>query len=103
MSKQTKPQLNIAGQQPKATLAETPATEMFESVNGHPVDQIPFTARNWQLVGLGAALLFVGYYLLGSEKFIDAQEFSVSLHIAPIVIIAGYIELIFAILHQDKH
>jgi hypothetical protein len=102
MSKQIKPQLNIAGQQPPVVLTESPAPDALSSDRAQGVDYIPFTAKNWQLVGLGGGLLLIGYYLLGSQKFIDAQEFSISLHVAPLVIMAGYIELIFAILHQEK-
>jgi hypothetical protein len=40
--------------------------------------------------------------LVSIGGFIDATKFSIALHIAPWVIVAGYVEIIIAILYREK-
>ena len=62
----------------------------------------PFVQRNYILMGVGLLLLAIGYGLLYLQDFIDATKFSIALHVAPVVIIAGYVELIYAILARPR-
>lgn len=63
---------------------------------------MPFGPTNYKLLLLGIAILILGYILLSLDDFVDAREFSVSLYIAPVVIVAGYLEIIYAIMYRGK-
>lgn len=77
-------------------------SEAAESVKSVP-ERLPFGPKNYKLMAVGVAILAVGFVLLGVEKFKDAQDgFSIALHVAPVVIIAGYAEIIYAIMVKDK-
>lgn len=62
----------------------------------------PLTPQNYKLIAIGIVILAIGYLLLSLEKFKDATQFSIALYIAPFVIVAGYIEIIYAILYRRK-
>ncbi len=64
--------------------------------------QLPFGKQNYRYMIISLIVLILGYFLLSSNEFVDATEFSVPLHIAPFVIAAGYIGLIYAILYKPK-
>ena len=54
-----------------------------------------FDRRNYILLLLGIALVVVGYVVMRIENEVDGF---VSLYIAPILILGGYVEIIYAIL-----
>ncbi|WNJ20843.1 DUF3098 domain-containing protein [Pontibacter sp. G13] len=64
---------------------------------------LPFTRKNYVLLIIGVLLIGAGFLLMSMDDFIDANEFSVSLYIAPIVVMAGFIEVIYAIMYQEKN
>lgn len=68
----------------------------------HPTsaDERPFTRAHYLRLVIGLGILLVGFLLLASEKFVDATKFSVSLWIAPLVILGGYIWIGAAILYR---
>lgn len=63
-------------------------------------DQKPllFTPLNYKLMGLGLLLLIIGFTAMRIEN--EVQGF-ISLYISPIVIIAGYVVVVYAILKRD--
>jgi hypothetical protein len=61
-------------------------------------DTFALTSYNYKLIGIGIGILIIGYILLSLEKFKDATEFSIALYVAPFVILAGYAELIYAVM-----
>ena len=63
---------------------------------------LPFGKMNYILLLIGIAVIGLGFFLLSLDDFVDATEFSISLYIAPIVIVAGFIEIIYAIMYKDK-
>lgn len=65
-------------------------------------DTFALTAHNYKLIGLGIGILILGYFLLSLEKFKDATEFSIALYVAPFIIVAGYAELIYAVMARPK-
>lgn len=74
-----------------------------ESQAAQPKEQLPFQRMNYILLGVGAAILFLGFFLLSLDKeFIDATQFSIALHVAPIVIMLGFAEIVFAIMYRPK-
>jgi hypothetical protein len=58
-----------------------------------------FGARNYQLLGIGVALLFVGFTIMRLENAVDGF---LSLYVAPLLIVAGYLVIIYAILWRPK-
>lgn len=64
---------------------------------------MPFSRMNYILLALGAGIIILGFFLMSMDKeFIDATQFSVSLHVAPIVVMLGFVEVIFAIMYRKK-
>ncbi len=62
---------------------------------------MPFRRQNYRLLGIGAALLVLGYaLLLVPNRFVDSRTFSVALYVAPWVILGGIATLLRAILRQ---
>lgn len=86
---------------PAAPKASSQPSKSRKATLGGP-GLLPFDKRNYQLLIMGIAVLIFGYVLLGMEDFVDANEFSVSLYIAPWVIVLGYLEIIYAILWRPK-
>jgi len=62
----------------------------------------PLTRKNYILLAIGTALIFLGFILMATEDFIDATQFSLSLYVSPFLIIGGFIEIIYAILVKGK-
>jgi len=58
-----------------------------------------FVAGNYLLILLGLALVTVGYVIMRMENEVDGF---ISLYIAPILILGGYLEVIYAILWRPK-
>lgn len=63
---------------------------------------LPFARRNYLLLLLGIGIIGIGFFLMSLDPFIDAKEFSISLYVAPIVVVAGFLEVIYAIMYRDK-
>jgi len=54
-----------------------------------------FTRRNYILMVVGVLAVVLGYALMGIENALDGF---ISLYLAPIIILGGYLEIIYAIL-----
>ena len=65
-------------------------------------DVLPFGRMNYLLLGLGVFIIALGFFLMSLDDFVDATQFSISLYIAPVVVVAGFIEIIYAIMYQPK-
>ena len=65
------------------------------------VDDKPmfFSAFNYKLIGIAILLIFAGFTAMYLEN--EVHGF-VSLYISPIVIMAGYVIVIFAIMKHDR-
>lgn len=57
-----------------------------------------FSPLNYKIMGLGALLIFIGFFAMRLENEVDGV---ISLYLSPIVIMAGYITVIYAILKRD--
>ncbi len=57
-----------------------------------------FTSLNYKLMGLGLLLLIVGFTAMRIENEVDGI---ISLYISPIIIMAGYAVVVYAILKRD--
>lgn len=58
-----------------------------------------FDRRNYVLLLLGLALVVVGYVAMRAENEVDGF---VSLYLAPLLILGGYLEIIYAILWRPS-
>ena len=52
--------------------------------------QLPLARHNYLFIGIGMALVAIGFWLMGTEPFIDATQFSLALHVSPVLILGGY-------------
>lgn len=58
-----------------------------------------FTRQNYLLMVFGVVLVIVGYYIMRAENEVDGF---ISLYVAPLIILGGYLEIIYAILWRPK-
>lgn len=58
-----------------------------------------FTSRNYLLILLGVAAVIVGYLAMWLESEVDGF---ISLYLAPLLILGGYLEIIYAILWRPR-
>lgn len=64
--------------------------------------ELPFTRKNYMLLLIGVGMIAVGFFLMSLDDFVDASKFSISLYIAPPIVVAGFLEIIYAIMYKDK-
>ena len=71
--------------------------------------EMAFTATNYKLLLIGLAILVVGYVLMsgggnGDPNAFDATEIFSDrrITVAPIVVIVGYLFVVYAILKRDR-
>jgi hypothetical protein len=57
-----------------------------------------FSALNYKLMGLGVLLVIVGFTIMRLEN--EVYGF-ISLYISPVLLLAGYITVIYSILKRD--
>lgn len=63
---------------------------------------IPFGRRNYIIIGGGVAVLVLGFLLMAADtEFVDSTKFSLSLWVAPIVLVLGFVAIGFGILYRD--
>ena len=62
-------------------------------------DAMVFTRRNYVLLIAGVLAVVLGYALMRVENEVDGF---ISLYVAPLLILGGYLEVIFAILWRPK-
>ncbi len=69
--------------------------------NQRKVDDQPmfFSAFNYRLIGIAILLIVSGFTAMYVENEVDGF---ISLYISPIVILAGFIVVIFAIMKHDR-
>lgn len=80
-----------SGATPRASASRRRAT----TVEGTPV----FTRRNYTLLGIALALIVIGYVIMRAENAVDGP---ISLFVSPILLLAGYLGVIYAILWRPK-
>lgn len=86
---------------------EAPAAKVSSNTNGRsaPAESkvtLPFTRMNYILLIIGVVIIGFGFFLMSLDGFVDATQFSISLYVAPVVVVAGFVEIIFAIMYQPK-
>ena len=58
-----------------------------------------FQRGNYLLLLLGIAMIIIGYVMMRTENEVDGF---ISLYVAPLIILGGYLEVIYAILWKPK-
>ena len=59
-----------------------------------------FSRANYLLLLLGLVIIVFGYVIMRMENEVDGF---ISLYIAPILILGGYLEIMYAIFYQPKN
>ncbi|MCW5911263.1 MAG: DUF3098 domain-containing protein [Cyclobacteriaceae bacterium] len=65
------------------------------------MNKLAFGKRNYQLMVLGLVLLVIGFTIMAMDKEPYGFGF-LGLTLSPIIVLAGFITEIFAILHTPK-
>ena len=60
---------------------------------------MPFETKNYVLIVVGLILIAVGYAIMAIENEVDGF---LSLYVSPILLLAGYVEIIYAIVWRPK-
>ena len=58
-----------------------------------------FSSFNYKLIGIAIVLIIIGFFAMYKENEVDGF---ISLFISPILIMAGYVIVIFAILKHNR-
>jgi uncharacterized membrane protein HdeD (DUF308 family) len=64
-----------------------------------PARRMVFERRNYVLLLIGIALVVIGYTVMRLDNQVDGF---VSLYVAPLLLLAGYLEIIYAILWRPS-
>lgn len=64
--------------------------------------ELPFGKMNYILLLIGVGIIALGFLLMSLDDFVDATQFSISLYIAPVVVVAGFLEIIYAIMYTPR-
>lgn len=84
------------------TAASAPTTQKSRSSQTETPAHLPFERMNYILLIVGVLIIGFGFFLMSLDGFVDATQFSVSLYIAPVVVVGGFIEIIYAIMYKPK-
>jgi hypothetical protein len=60
---------------------------------------MPLQKENYIFIGIGFAVILVGYLLIGIERDVDGF---LSLNVSPFLIIGGFLWIIYAVLYKPK-
>ena len=65
------------------------------------MSKLPFGKKNYQLMVIGLVILVVGFIIMTMDK--EPHGFGVlGLTIGPVIVVAGFVVEIFAILHRPS-
>lgn len=72
------------------------AKKKFQNEDNHPMF---FSSFNYKLIGISIFLIFIGFASMYMENEVNGF---ISLFISPILIMAGYVIVVFAILKHNR-
>ena len=64
-----------------------------------PKNVMPFGKRNYVLMVAGLVVVGIGYAIMAAEQEVDGF---LSLYVSPILLMVGYLEIIYAIVWRQK-
>ncbi len=85
--------------QPKAVKTEKP-TSVTASIS-KSTDKLPFVKMNYILLAIGIGMISLGFFLMRGP-FVDSKTFSIPLHVSPLLVVGGFIEIVFAIMYKPR-
>lgn len=93
-----------SSRQPKAKARpqEPSSSRRSSTPQNQPSVTMPFARMNYLLMIGGVAIIALGFILMSFDPFIDATQFSISLYIAPPIVIFGFLGIIYAIMYRDS-
>ncbi|GAB5518307.1 MAG: hypothetical protein RhofKO_05580 [Rhodothermales bacterium] len=83
----------------EAVKVEEASPRRVRSARRAAAGRMVFERRNYLLLLLGVALITFGYVIMRLDNQVESL---VSLYIAPLIILGGYLEIIYAILWRPK-
>lgn len=94
----------VRNTQRSTTTLNRPATSQRAQAENKPTKNVvmPFERMNYILLLAGIGVIAFGFFLMSIGDFKDASEFSIALHVAPVVVVAGFLEIIYAIMYTPK-
>ncbi|MDX2249299.1 MAG: DUF3098 domain-containing protein [Bacteroidia bacterium] len=101
MSKSKTPIKKVDSQSPSSKKTTVESRPAVTSNNNAPAT-LPFVRMNYILLIAGVVVIALGFYLMSLDNFVDATQFSISLHIAPVVVVAGFAGIIYAIMYKPS-
>lgn len=75
------------------------AARTKKSISEKKTTPMLFDKTNYTLLGIGVALIIVGFLIMYLENEIDGF---ISLYIAPIMIVGGFGEIVYAIMKKSN-
>ncbi len=79
-----------------------------QNVTPEDDSKLPLSDKNYKLLLIGAAIIILGFVLMAGGETASAEGFNDNIFswrritLAPIVVVAGFVFEIYAILHRDK-
>lgn len=91
----------MANQKAKPVSRPTTTAKTVKEAAPAIKEKMPFERMNYILLIVGIVIIALGFILMRGP-FVDSKTFSVPLHVAPILVIGGFIEIVFAIMYKPK-
>ena len=98
----SKPKVVVQTSSPKEEPSKPKAKKIVKPTAQDTPISLPFSRQNYILLAAGVGIIILGFFLMSLDNFVDATKFSISLYIAPIVVMAGFTEIIYAIMYRPK-
>lgn len=97
MAKQTAPRAKPVAKPLEST---SPRIERTAGIAKKPATQMPFDRINYLMLGGCVGLITLGYALMRMDNAVDGF---ISLYISPLLLLAGYLGVIYAVLKRPHH
>ncbi len=81
--------------------SQEPSSRRSSSPQREQAVVMPFSRMNYLLMIAGVAIIALGFILMSFDPFIDATQFSISLYVAPPIVIFGFMSIFYAIMYRD--
>ncbi len=96
--RQQRAEASVQSNSPKSSTTSTQSSPIMPEKK----EDLPFSRMNYILLLIGVLIIGFGFFLMSLDDFVDATEFSISLYIAPVVVVGGFLEVIYAIMYKPK-
>lgn len=94
--------VNTAVDDSRETIAKVKKASRPTIKRDQTSQELPFGRMNYILLLVGVGIIAFGFFLMSLDDFVDATKFSISLHIAPFIVVGGFVEVIYAIMYNPN-